>query len=842
MFLSPTTFQVVSGTVNQAAETQESQSYQEPHPQTNGRINVLQNGPFNQAIQSIASLFRSFQENISFEGKILDIVKIYQEIICLRNAALQDRRALLAANLHLDKKEFDDLELSEIRRGRAMEDYIDAVMQQVTLLVDTELKNQLSLYPQGERKQFLTFYQEAQKLFELTSPLDYFEREWDYAKCLYEEGLIGASIAIIKKLPLPENLRLVFDLTVGSPTKEKLESFFLVSEQAEIRNYLKNVSAKLYQPKTLSNVLSQRTVMEVFLKYADPVRVMQLNKSCHESVKKGLPSEYAKKHLKNAKDLRAFSLASVPVVCRDFISTAIVALYQNGLEYQFLDSRLKNDIGIAKVALLSIVQKGISSDFEKLISFFPDTFQIKLTDYISFIRKRPDKSFFDSRFENKNKDSSYLKFLAKTFICKFPEDKDICRIMVQIFGGLLKYTSASVQDDPEIVMFAIQNKGVAFKFASERLKDNEEIILAAAQQKRFFLFWASERLKNNEAIVLAAVTQNRYTLKYANERLKDNEAIIMAAITRYGGALLIYASERLKNNEAIVMAAVTRDGNALQHASERLKNNEEIVMEAVTRDGYALGYASKQLKEKETIVMAAVRQEGCALKYASEQLKNNEAIVMAALQQKGSSLFCASELLKDNEAIVMAAVTREGDALQSASVRLQNNEAIVMAAVTRFGSALQYAGERPQDNEAIVMAAVTQYGGSLQYASKRLQNNEAIVMAAAKQKGSSLSYASERLKENEEIVMAAVTQEGCALRCVSERLKDNEAIVMAAVTQNGYALRHSSEYWKDNEKIVIAAVARDVDALKYASERLKDKKETIMAAVTQGYDQKLCLK
>lgn len=659
MLLLPGKVQEESSSFEEIIATQEIEVSQED-------LTYVVSGPFNQAMHSIKTLFKSFQEDFLLDSKTSHLQLLQHEITYLRNAALQDRRQVIATNQHLKEEELEVLERSELQRGRGMETQIEAIMQQATYLVATEIETQHLSHPQEEQTKILSFYQEAYKLLDMTSPQNKLEREWEYAKYLCEENAVVASISILQKLPLPEDAQKALDSIKNTCTKEKLDQFFQVADQAETKNYIKKVSEERYRPKTLVDVVSQPTIMEVFLRYLNPVLLMRVNRLSHESVSHKLSREYVEKHANRALDLRFFSLIRAPDVCKDVLLTAVAAITQNGLEYKNLDPRLQHDVGIAKIALISILTNGTRAEYEKLVSFFPDTIQLKLAEYLADIKIHPEKSLIKINIQDKVKNNPYLEFIAKAYISTYPKDTDICRIMVQISGRLLEHTSAVLWNNPEIVWLSVQQEGSALRFASDALKNNETIVMAAVSQNWFALTYASTQMKDNEAIVTAAVTQNGYALSDASKRVQDNYEIVMKAVLQ-DGDVLAYASARLQDIEAIVLAAVSQYGFALKDASNRLQDNYEIVRAAVTKNWRALKFASDQLKDTQDIIMCALLQDGCALKYASDRLRSTEHIVMTAIHQDWRALEFASDQLRDTESIVIEAVRQDPAALMYAS-------------------------------------------------------------------------------------------------------------------------------------------------------------------------------
>lgn len=622
-------------------------------------------GIFDQAIHSITALFGNFQKEPTLGRKTEVLPKIYRELTLLRNAALDDHRAVVATEQPLDKKG----EIKELRRGRVLEAQVESVMQLVTLLLDGELQLQYSIHGPHEKISLRTFYDEAKKVLAVSSPLEQQGREWDLAKYLYEENRLIEALDILKKLPLPDQLQKPFASCVSFPTKQKLDHFFQIAEQFSVREFLQKTSPEIWQPKTFLNVLSCPEVMEIFLRHVNPVTLMRLNRSCHELAKLKLSYKYALSQTKRKVDFQLFSLKTAPYICRKVLPIVVMSLYKNALEYKHLDPELQNDVGIVKIALFSILKKHNKSDYKKLLSFFPQAIQEHVPEYLSEIKATFGKRPVALQSFTLTGDTTYFKALAKAFICTFPNDKDICRIMVRIDGLLLAEASKQIKADPEIVFSAMQENLYAFLLASGKLIYTPEIVRSVVKNLDLF-FHARTELKDDETIVWAAIEQNGQALAFASKKLRDTESFVMLALQKKSN-ILMDVSPRLQDNEIVVETAVSEHGLSLKYASERLKDNEKIVWAAIRQNVRAFEFASPRLQDNDTLALFAINQAGDLLRYASDRLKDDEAFVRAAVSVNGSALAFASDRLKDTEAIVKVATKIERRNINYASIRLQ---------------------------------------------------------------------------------------------------------------------------------------------------------------------------
>ena len=311
---------------------------------------------------------------------------------------------------------------------------------------------------------------------------------------------------------------------------------------------------------------------------------------------------------------------------------AIVAIMKNYQEYNWIDERLKKNLVITKIAVLSCL-KNSPEKLDELYREMPEelkkTIQTFAEKVISESTLGNRRLLFARGFTRQD-----VAFLWRGDVLSFaPFDEDVCRWAVLGAGSALQYASDALKNDPKIVELAVRNDGLALQYASDTLK-------------------------NDRKIVEIAVKKHAYALQYASDTLKNDPKIVELAVRNYGLALE-HASDTLKNDRKIVEIAVKGHGYALHHASEALKNDRKIVTKAVQNIGSALYYASEALKDDPEIVIQAVTNDGMAVQHASQRMRDNLEIVKLALAQLASIYGLSSNLYQAHRREIMSHVSAE---------------------------------------------------------------------------------------------------------------------------------------------------------------------------------------
>ena len=411
-------------------------------------------------------------------------------------------------------------------------------------------------------------------------------------------------------------------------------SKILCENKEEICRALSGVDKAQNQEKTLQDLLNVPEIFTTLLKYCNLSALILVSekKDFIQSDAGFCASEYFNSREQRALVNPKFSLASSSKICRSIEKMAIVAIMKNYQEYNWIDERLKKNLVITKIAVLSCL-KNSPEKLDELYREMPEelkkTIQTFAEKVISESTLGNRRLLFARGFTRQD-----VAFLWRGDVLSFaPFDEDVCRWAVLGAGSALQYASDALKNDPKIVELAVRNDGLALQYASDTLK-------------------------NDRKIVEIAVKKHAYALQYASDTLKNDPKIVELAVRNYGLALE-HASDTLKNDRKIVEIAVKGHGYALHHASEALKNDRKIVTKAVQNIGSALYYASEALKDDPEIVIQAVTNDGMAVQHASQRMRDNLEIVKLALAQLASIYGLSSNLYQAHRREIMSHVSAE---------------------------------------------------------------------------------------------------------------------------------------------------------------------------------------
>ena len=162
---------------------------------------------------------------------------------------------------------------------------------------------------------------------------------------------IEAAIKELEKLvpQFTEDLKREFQKLKESPTQTGLLLF---------QDHLQRATPQA-TPSLSEEALRQTPVMENILAHLkDPRQLMQVSKTLKAAVQADLTEEQVEAYAKNILSAKGagFSLVTAPQICRQNRVIALNAMLKNGLEYQYLSEELKNDIGLVKIAYLSVLK------------------------------------------------------------------------------------------------------------------------------------------------------------------------------------------------------------------------------------------------------------------------------------------------------------------------------------------------------------------------------------------------------------------------------------------------------------------------------------------------------
>jgi hypothetical protein len=506
----------------------------------------------------------------------------------------QRRQQILTAKPHAQDTE-ERLLAVEGEESALLSKRIDTAAREIDRigsLVRTVLYYKLSSCGRTDEER-TTFIADARAWLSRSQTQHNYRFDLEFAKSLLENNDISGALKVLVDLsPLfSADVKQAFK-TIEKTTSEQeaaaAHSQFLLNHQDKIVSSLTLAEQNERTPRGWSDLLQHKAIVEALLKYLSPSQLGRAVPNWRELTAESFPIEYLNAKAPHVLTAPSFSLSSAPRNCRDMDSVAINAMIRNGLEYHLLSERLRGNILIIKLAILSVL-KTSPENLAKLLEQIPADLRRSesITTFIGQARDGAEKHRGVALINGWGNYTNLVK------LC--PNDKDICRLAVKVDGMALELAGPELRNNLEIVKLVVQQDGRALQYAGPELRNNSEIVKLAVRQCWQALRFAGDELRNNPEIVRLAVRQDGRALQYAGDELRNNPEIVGLAVQQDWQALA-FASPELRNNPEIVKLAVQQCWQALALASPELRNNPEIVGLALQQDGWALAFVGPELR------------------------------------------------------------------------------------------------------------------------------------------------------------------------------------------------------------------------------------------------------